>query len=260
MRESSKQEGIFLQVNNISKGYSVGESVLRDITLNLEKGESLALVGKSGAGKTTLAKIITRLIKPDTGFVYWEGKDVFRLTKEELTSFQRKVQYIPQDSSSALNPRFTAEEALLEPLEIHKVLDRTKRGGLIKTLATQVGLSSQHLTKRPHELSGGQRQRVVIARALALAPELLICDEPFSALDLNLQAQLVNLFQDLQRTNGITYLLISHDIALVRYLCSRVGVMHEGQIIEHTSVDEFILNPQKAYSKALMEASRQVAP
>jgi len=228
---------------------------VEDVSLDVNEGEALGVVGESGCGKTTLGRAILRLIEPDEGSIRLEGEELTALSKSELRARRRKVQMIFQDPYGSLDPRFTVSEAIGEALDIHRLAaDRTARAARIAELLKSVGLPPEHAGRYPHSLSGGQRQRVGIARALAVEPRLMICDEPVSALDVSVQAQVVNLLQDLQRDRGLAYLFICHDLAVVEHLCHRIAVMYLGRIVEMGSASRVCSEPSHPYTQALISA------
>jgi oligopeptide transport system ATP-binding protein len=224
------------------------------VTFDIARGETLGLVGESGCGKSTLGRCILRLIEPTQGEVSFEGRDVVSMSKRELRELRREVQIIFQDPSASLNPRMKIENIIAEPLVIHKIGDRAERRERVAWLLGKVGLDADYMTRYSHEFSGGQLQRIGVARALALNPKLIIADEPVSALDVSVQAQVVNLLQDLQKEFGLTYLFISHGLAVVEHISTRVAVMYLGRVVEIADAKELYLNPLHPYTTALLSA------
>ena len=225
------------------------------VDLTVDRGETVGLVGESGCGKSTVTKVVTGLEKPTGGRVLFEGQDVGRMGARELKRFRRQVQIIFQDPYTSLNPRMTVGDIVGEPWEIHRdVAPKRERAGKVRELLERVGLPGDAVHRYPHQFSGGQRQRIGIARALALSPQLIVCDEPVSALDVSVQAQVVNLLQELQRESGIAYLFIAHDLSVVRHLADRVAVMYLGSIIETGSNDDVYSRPSHPYTQALLSA------
>jgi peptide/nickel transport system ATP-binding protein len=256
---------VLLEVKNLVtqfpiKGGLLGRTVdhmraVNDVSFTLKRGKTLGLVGESGCGKTTLGRTILRLIEPASGQIIYNGKDITHVYAEELRLLRRKMQIIFQDPYSSLNPRMTITEILTEPLNIHKVGgSRKEKVDMASTLLEKVGLSSKLMNRYPHEFSGGQRQRICIARALMLNPEFVICDESVSALDVSVQAQVLNLLLDLQQEFGLTYIFISHDLSVVNFIADEVGVMNAGKIIEMDKASSIYKNPREEYTRTLLSA------
>lgn len=256
---------VLLKIENLVKHFPITGGILgrqvasvksvSDVSFEIKKGETLGLVGESGCGKSTLAKCIVRLENPTSGRIHFRNQDITHIQGEELRKIRRKIQMIFQDPFSSLNPRMTIGSILEEPLIIHNIFSSAKdRKDRIHQLCELVGIRKDSLNRYPHEFSGGQRQRVGIARALAVEPELILCDEPVSALDVSIQAQVINLLMELQQKLGITYIFIAHDLKVVEHVSTRVAVMYLGKIVEMAEADELYLNPQHPYTKALMSA------
>lgn len=225
------------------------------VTLEIKPGETLGLVGESGCGKSTLGRTILRLLDPSSGNIYFRGKDITRISQEQMRPMRRDMQIIFQDPYASLNPRMTIGAIIAEPLDIFSLVKcGTEKEARVAELLRKVGLPKDSAGRYAHEFSGGQRQRVGIARALAVRPKFIVCDEPISALDVSIQAQIVNLLQDLQKTESLTYLFISHDLKIVRHICDRVAVMYLGKVVELSAAETLCKNPQHPYAKALLSA------
>ncbi len=245
---------IMLIARNLTKKFSMKRQIITavdNVSLEIEEGQTLGLVGESGCGKSTLGRLLLRLIEPMSGSVHFDGVDILSLSPKELKKWRQEAQIIFQDPYASLNPRMTIEDIIAEPLKIHGI-DASPE--IIIQALVQVGLNPEHRWRYPHEFSGGQRQRIGIARALILNPRLIICDEPITALDVSVQAQIVNLLKDLQQKLGLTYLFISHDLRMVRYIADQVAVMHLGKIVERGLTEEVFTNPQHPYTQALLAA------
>ena len=227
---------------------------LNGVSFTLERGETLGVVGESGSGKSTLGRVVLRLTDPDAGSVRFEGTDLFAIPPGQLRTLRRKMQMVFQDPYGSLNPRMKAGDAVAEGLAIHRLARGTARAGRVRALLEEVGLDEVHAGRYPHELSGGQRQRVGIARALAVDPALLVCDEPVSALDVSVQAQVLNLLKRLQGERGLAYLFIAHDLAVVRQLAHRIAVMYFGRIVELGPAAAVVHTPRHPYTRALLSA------
>ena len=261
-----------LEIRNLTKIYPQGESVLGrklqhgevravdDVSLDIHAGETLGLVGESGSGKSTLGRLLLRLIEPTSGSIRFEGRDLLAASPGEMRRLRRDMQIIFQDPFASLDPRFRVEDIIAEPLLIHE--NRSSKAGIrsrVVELLRAVGLDESILQRFPHEFSGGQRQRIGIARALALRPKFIVADEPVSALDVSVGAQIVNLLAQLQRDFGLTYLFISHSMPVVRYLSTRIAVMYRGKIVEVGETAQITERPQHPYTRSLLEATPEVA-
>ncbi|WP_420597515.1 ABC transporter ATP-binding protein [Deinococcus sp.] len=254
-----------LEVQNLEKYFPIRGGLLsrvvanvkavNDVSFKLAKGEVVGLVGESGSGKTTAGRAILRLIEPTGGQVIFNGTDVTKLSKSDMRDYRRQMQIIFQDPFASLNPRMTVSDIIGEALDIHKLHQGSARTERIASLLEKVGLRPEHMRRYPHEFSGGQRQRIGIARALAVDPSFIVADEPVSALDVSIQAQVVNLMQDLQEELGLTILFIAHDLAVVEYICDRIIVMYLGRIMEIASSRELNRNPKHPYTEALLSAA-----
>ena len=253
-----------LQVDDLHKQFHVGSRLSRagrrtlqavdGVSLSVMAGETLGLVGESGCGKSTLARCLVRLLDPTAGSIRFEGRDITSLSTRALRPNRPRLQMVFQDPYASLNPRRRVGELIAEPLRVHTAMDAAARRARVLELAALVGLLPEQMERFPHEFSGGQRQRIGIARALALEPSLLIADEPVSALDVSIQAQVINLFMDLQERLGLTYLFIAHDLAVVRHISTRIAVMYLGRIVEIADRDDIYRDPLHPYTEALMAA------
>ena len=258
-------DGDFVDVRGLTKHFSTkggflaggGERTVHavdDVSFSIRRGEALGLVGESGCGKTTIGRLVLRLLEPSSGTVQIDGTNLFALSPTELREFRRRIQIVIQDPFGSLNPRMTIGGIISEPLEIHEVGNAAARAARLAELLDIVGLPQSFADRFPHELSGGQRQRVGIARALALETDLLVCDEAVSALDVSIQAQIINLLQEIKRARGLTLLFISHDLGVVRHVADRVAVMYLGQIVEIAPRAQLFAAPAHPYTKALLDA------
>jgi oligopeptide/dipeptide ABC transporter ATP-binding protein len=254
-----------LVVENLRKYYPIRRGVIprvvghveavNDVSFSIGRGETLGLVGESGCGKTTVGRSILRLIEPTGGMVRFDGVDVTKLSAPEMRKLRRRMQIIFQDPYSSLNPRYTVSEIVGEAMRLHGIVkDRREARDVVGDLLERVGLSRNYINRYPHEFSGGQRQRVGIARALALRPEFIVCDEAVSALDVSIQAQILNLLNSLQRELNLSYLFIAHDLAVVKHISDRVGVMYLGEIVEFAETDDLFATPSHPYTRALLSA------
>ena len=261
---SNNNADTLLKVENLKMHFPIYRGVFQrqvgavlavdGISFDVRRGETLGLVGESGCGKSTTGRAILQLYKPTAGNVHFEGVDLIKLRGEELRHMRRKMQMIFQDPYASLNPRMTVEQIVGEPLIVHSAATGKEIHERVENLLGLVGLNPAFATRYPHEFSGGQRQRIGVARALALQPSFIICDEPISALDVSIQAQVVNLLEELQEQFNLTYLFIAHDLSMVRHISKRVAVMYLGMIVELTSRDELYLNPLHPYTQALLSA------
>ncbi|MGZ2416810.1 oligopeptide transport system ATP-binding protein [Staphylococcus caledonicus] len=261
-----KDNSVLLEIKNLKQYFNEGKRnevrAIEDISFNIYKGETLGLVGESGCGKSTTGKAIIKLNDITSGEILYEGQDIQKISKcKDLLKFNKKIQMIFQDPYASLNPRLKVMDIVAEGIDIHKLAsDKKDRKRRVYDLLETVGLSKEHANRYPHEFSGGQRQRIGIARALAVEPEFIIADEPISALDVSIQAQVVNLMLKLQKERGITFLFIAHDLSMVKYISDRIAVMHFGKIVELGSADEIYYHPLHDYTKSLLSAIPQPDP
>ena len=258
-----------LEVRNLTKIFPLGESIfgggakgevraVDDVSLDIQSGETLGLVGESGSGKSTFGRLVLRLIEPTSGKIVFEGRDLLTASHGEMRHLRRDMQIIFQDPFGSLDPRMRVEDVINEPLIIHERMSASTRRMRVGELLRAVGLDQSAMRRFPHEFSGGQRQRIGIARALALRPKFIVADEPVSALDVSVGAQIVNLMAQLQREFGLTYLFISHSMPVVRYLATRIAVMYRGKIVEVGKTEQITERPQHAYTRSLLEATPEV--
>lgn len=256
---------VLLKVENLVKEFPIhkgfwGQKVgsvkaVQQVSFEIKRGDTLGLVGESGCGKSTLGRCLIRLIEPTSGRIFFKGKDITNLDKSSLRGLRSKIQIIFQDPFASLNPRMTIESILEEPLIIHRLCNGSKeRKERVQELLSLVGIRPEQSNRYPHEFSGGQRQRIGIARALAVNPDLIVCDEPVSALDVSIQAQVINLLMDLQKKLGLTYLFIAHDLKVVEHVSTHVAVMYLGKIVEYAEAESLYKNPLHPYTKALLSA------
>jgi peptide/nickel transport system ATP-binding protein len=264
-----------VEVRNLTKIFDLGESpfggrrvgqvrAVDDVSLDIHAGETLGLVGESGSGKSTLGRLILRLIEPTAGAIVFDGVDLLQANGSELRRLRRNMQIIFQDPFGSLDPRYRVEDVIAEPLILHREiagesLSRAARRQRVQELLRAVGMDESAMPRYPHEFSGGQRQRIGIARALALRPKFIVADEPISALDVSVGAQIANLLQQLQRDFGLTYLFISHSMPVVRYLSTRIAVMYQGKIVEIGSTEQITAQPQHSYTQKLLAATPEMA-
>lgn len=253
-----------IEVQGLKKYFPVRAGVMQrvvaqvqavdDVSFNIHKGETLGMVGESGCGKTTVGRTMLRLIEPTAGSVIYDGQDIFKLKSGELKSVRRDMQIIFQDPYASLDPRVPIGESVMEGLQIHNIGTRSERVDIMMETIKKVGLEDYHARRFPHEFSGGQRQRIGIARALALRPKFIVCDEPVSALDVSIQSQVLNILKDLQKEFGLTYLFIAHNLSVVEHISDRVAVMYLGKMAELADRDELYRDPKHPYTQALMSA------
>ncbi|OMD96231.1 peptide ABC transporter substrate-binding protein [Paenibacillus odorifer] len=261
---------ILVDVNNLKKHFSKGKdmwgrdtSVLKavdGVSFQIRQGETFGLVGESGSGKSTVGRCLLRLYDYTDGEVSFDGQPLSKLGEKQLKPFRRRIQSIFQDPYSSLNPSLSVLDLISEPMKIHGIHEGEERKEAVAALLEKVGLKREHLYRFPHEFSGGQRQRISIARALSVRPEFVVCDEPISALDVSVQAQVVNMLEDLQSEFGLTYLFVAHDLSMVRHISDRIGVMYGGRLVEVAESDELYENPIHPYTKALLSSILETDP
>lgn len=259
------EKKVLMKVRNLTKEFKIKASkfgerpqilhAVNDVSVDIYEGETLGIIGESGCGKSTFGKTLIQLHKATSGSVEYDGRDVFSLQGKELKDLKKDIQMVFQDPYSSLDPRKTAAKIIAEPLVVHKLeTDKKRQDDKVLGLMREVGLDVQHVNRFPHEFSGGQRQRINVARALALNPKLIICDEPVSALDVSIQAQVLNLFNRLQREYNLTYVFISHDLGVIKHVSDRIAIMYLGRIVELCDADKLYDNPLHPYTKALLSA------
>jgi len=270
MESKSKNKQIILRVQNLKKYFPIRRGFFQkisgwveavdDVSFEIEQGKTLGLVGESGCGKTTVARLILKLLKPDHGKIIFRGSDIGEFSEKDMRPIRKEIQIVFQDPFGSLNPRMTAGLSIEEGLRILGLKRGKKRKERLEKLLEMVGMSPDSADRYPHEFSGGQRQRICIARSLSVDPSLLVCDEPISALDVSIQAQIINLLKDLQDHLGLSYLFISHDLNVVSYLCSTISVMYKGQIMESAPAEELFETPRHPYTLSLLSAIPDPVP
>ena len=251
-------EQILVEARGLEKDYGAGQRVVDNVSFAIQRGEILGLVGESGSGKSTVARMLLRLVEPTAGEVRYDGQDLLSMSSREMRRMRRRMQIVFQDPYAALNPKMQVRKILAEPFAIHGESPSEGLKSRLAAMLQSVGLDESALERYPHEFSGGQRQRINIARALALRPEFLVLDEPVSALDVSVGAQVVNLLRELQQAYGLTYLFISHSMPLVRYLCDRVAVMQRGRLVELGQCEQVCDSPREEYTRQLIAATPEM--
>ena len=264
------KDNVILEVKNVEKFFYGNKKLFQkdrpvvkavnDVSFTIDEGETFGIVGESGCGKSTLGRTVIRLLNPTNGQVIYKGTDLATLSGEEMRKLRQEIQIIFQDPYASLNPRMTVRELIQAPLDVYSHESEAEKLAKVKNIMAKVGLREEYMSKYPHEFSGGQRQRIVIARALILEPKFIFCDEPVSALDVSVRAQVLNLMKDLQKEFNLTYMFISHDLSVVRFLCDRIGVMYLGRMVEIADRQELYDNPMHPYTKALLSAIPQPDP
>ena len=253
-----KKKDILLDVQHLKKYFHTSSGMLHavdDVSFQIERGKTLGLVGESGCGKSTIGRTILRLLEPTDGKVFFDGKEITGLPKSDLRELRQEMQIIFQDPFSSLDPRMTVSQAIAEPLKLHGIIkDKKKREERVLELMATVGLAERLYDTYPHELDGGRRQRIGIARALAMHPKFIVCDEPVSALDVSIQAQILNLMKDIQEKEGLTYIFITHDLSVVNHFADDIAVMYMGKMVEKAPAEELFLHPIHPYTRALLSA------
>jgi oligopeptide transport system ATP-binding protein len=259
-----EKKDTLIEVKNLSKFFDVNKGLFSrkksyvkavdDVSFIIKKGETLGIVGESGCGKTTMGRTLLKLYEPTAGEIIYNGEDIAKLKNSKMLPYRRKMQMIFQDPYASLNSRMSVGDIIAEPIEIHKLMNKVEKLERVRYLLKKVGLNAEDVRRYPHEFSGGQRQRIGIARALAVQPEFIVCDEPISALDVSIQAQVVNMLEDLQDDLGLTYLFIAHDLSMVKHISNKIGVMYLGKLVEIAESNELYKNPLHPYTKALLSA------
>ncbi len=253
-----------LELHNLCKFFPSGGKkfvhAVNNVSFTLKRGETLGIVGESGCGKSSMGRTILKIVEPTSGKIIYDGVDITKLSRRQMLPYRKKMQMIFQDPYASLNPRFTVGEIIEEPMIIHNMGTSAERKRIVQNLIETVGLKPDHIRRYPHEFSGGQRQRIGIARVLALNPEFIVCDEPISALDVSIQAQVINLLEKLQHERGFSYLFIAHDLEMVHHISHKIGVMYLGNMVEYGTSDEVYKHPLHPYTKALISASPVADP